>query len=132
MLGSQPVTGNPRVITGPHFITTSPIAISCDGCGRPVLAATVGGIDRHVDPTPLNPAGELAALLGGRPTYDLTGAGADHLIRRTAIRITAGRARGPVLADHTCQPTPTAHIDHDQAPTVTRLAHAGGPDEPPF
>jgi hypothetical protein len=119
-----------RTITGPHFITTAPSPIDCPSCRRPILAATVGGLDRHVDPTPLNPAGELAALLTGRATYDLAGARRDHLIRRNVHRI--GAATGlPVLADHTCTPPTPGHVDQ------ARLEAAEGPvvaadDRPPF
>lgn len=130
-----------QVITGPHLITTKPSAITCRTCQRPILAATVGGLDRHVDPTPLTPPGELAALLEGRPTYDLSGPLADHLIRRNVHRIRAARIR-PVVAEHTCRPPDRAHVDHTHLEAavflVQRLLGAdvvtvdGSSDVPPF
>lgn len=132
------MTANPRVITGPHFITTSPNAIACAHCRRPILAATVGGLDRHIDPAALTPAGELTALLARRTTYDLNG---DHLIRRTVHRIAAGRPH-PVVADHTCTPTDPDHLDHTHLQAAIDLvrqllgAHPvttnGDTDAPPF
>lgn len=106
------MTANPRVITGPHLITTAPNVITCRSCGRPLLAVTVGGLDRHVDPAPLTELGELAALMSGRVTYDLSGSLADHLIRRTVHRIAVPRGL-PVVAEHRCDSQPdSTHVDH--------------------
>jgi len=134
-------SGN-QVITGPHFITTRPTLTTCRTCHRPQLAATVGGIDRHIDPAPLTAAGELAALLHGQATYNLAGPLADHLIRRTVHHIRGGQRTGlPVVADHTCTPPQAAHLDLAQlqvcAALTRRLAgHADPnralPDRPPF
>lgn len=130
-----------QVITGPHFITTRPTLIDCQTCHRPQLAATVGGLDRHVDPAPLTAAGELAALLDGRATYHLAGPLTDHLIRRTVHHIRGGDRTRPVVADHVCAPPVAAHIDPAQlavcAALVRRLAghlepDGGLPDRPPF
>lgn len=88
-----------RTLTGPHLITTTPSLTACHRCRLPLLAATVGGLDRHIDPQPLQQAGELAALLAGRTTYDLRG---ELLIRRTRWRIAGGRRDLPVLAEHYC------------------------------
>jgi hypothetical protein len=48
-----------------HLITTKPGLTDCNRCHTPVLAATVGGLDRHIDPVTLNVGGMLAALSGG-------------------------------------------------------------------
>jgi hypothetical protein len=131
-----------QVLDGPHLITTRPGLIHCRTCRRPVLAATVGGLDRHIDPVPLTEPGELAALLAGRPTYDLAGSMADHLIRRTVHHIRAGARRLPVVALHDCAPPDPAHVDHTHlekaAALVRRLLGGeeittGDPDAPaPF
>lgn len=92
------------------MITTTPSLITCRRCHTPVLAATVGGLDRHVDTATLNDVGELAALVEGRATFTL--AAEDYLARRTVHHIAAGPARRPVLAEHNCRPTPDHHIDH--------------------
>jgi hypothetical protein len=115
------MTVKTRVITGPHFITTSPTLITCRHCGRPILAATVEGLDRHVDPVPLTLAGELAALLAGRPTYDLAGAMRDHLIRRTVHHIRGGARQLPVVADHDCASPDPAHVDHSHLEVAAAL-----------
>jgi len=136
------MTTNPRVITGPHLITTAPKLINCRDCGRPLLAVTVGGLDRHVDPAPLTELGELVALLAGRTTYDLSGPMADHLIRRNVHRIAAERSR-PVIATHACVPPEQGHVDHghlDRAAGLVRrllggqvVDQTGDPDAPaPF
>jgi hypothetical protein len=70
----------------------------------------------RVDPTPLTPAGELACVLAGRPTYDLTRRGVrlvldardDHALR--ARPPAAPGARYDVLPAHRCHcPVPGAH-----------------------
>jgi hypothetical protein len=67
----------------------------------------------RVDPTPLTPVGELACVLAGRPTYDLTRRGTrrvldardDHALR--ARPPAAPGARYDVLPAHRChQPVP--------------------------
>lgn len=134
------MTANPRVITGPHLITTAPALVPCRSCRRPQLVATVDGLDRHVDPAPLTSAGELAALLAGRATYNLAGLNRDHLIRRTVHHIRGGR-RHPVVADHTCQPPAAGHVDHTHLEVAVALVQHlaggqvianGGSDAPPF
>lgn len=127
---------SPRTLTGPHFITTTPNLIHCAHCQRPLLAATVDGLDTHIDPTPLTPAGELTALLTGRPTYDLRG---ELLARRTAVRIRGGNRDLPVVAEHTCRPTQPAHIDHAHLEATAALLQrltggqvaAADPNQPP-
>lgn len=99
-----------QVSNGPYLITTAPTLTTCrKGCGRPVLAATVHGLDRHVDTATLSHPGELAAILDGRATYHVTAA--DYLVRRTVLHIAADTRR-PVLADHACSEIPDHHIDH--------------------
>lgn len=127
-----------RTITGPTLITTAPNLVDCRHCGRPLLAATVGGLDRHVDPAPLTDAGELAALLAGRATYDLAGINRDHLIRRSVHRIHA-TGRHPVLADHDCAGPDPAHVDHTWLEVASGLVRRllGGvettdDDRPPY
>lgn len=101
----------PRTVSpGPFLITTSPSLITCRRCNRPVLAATVGGLDRHVDTATLNDVGELAALVEGRATYSLVAE--DYLSRRSVHDIAAGPAKRPVLAEHSCTPTPDHHVNH--------------------
>lgn len=70
-------------------------------------------IQARVDPTPLTPAGELACVLAGRPTYDLTNRGGRRVLDLRddyAIRArppAAPGARYDVLPAHRChQPTP--------------------------
>jgi len=99
-----------KVSPGEFLITTPPSLTKCRKCHRPVLAATIGGLDHHVDTGTLNDVGELAALMEGRPTYELVTE--DYLVRRTVHHINAGPARHPVLAEHGCTHIPDHHIDH--------------------
>ena len=108
-----------------HLITTAPSLIQCQTCHRPVLAATVGGLDRHIDTACLNPAGELAALLSGRSTYEMRN---DMLVRRGPEKIRAGSPGAPVLAEHSCAPVPENHIEHawTAAAVATVIQAVGG------
>lgn len=99
-----------QVSPGPFLITTAPSLINCYRCKRLVMAATVGGMDVHVDTATLNEIGELAALVSGRRTYHLVTR--DYLVRRTAHHISTGQVRSPVLAEHACDPIPDHHVDH--------------------
>jgi hypothetical protein len=75
-----------------------------------VLAATVGGLDRHVDPVPLNDLGELQAVLRGVRTYELH---SEILVRRGVERIRKGSLPSiPVLPEHTHHPVPGHLTDH--------------------
>lgn len=105
-----------RTLTGPHLITTTPTATTCRHCRRPILAATIGGLDRHLDLVQLTPAGELAALLAGRATFTLRG---DLLARRTVHHIRGGSPT-PVLPEHACPGVDPTHVAADQA-AVTAL-----------
>lgn len=133
------MTVTQRVITGPHFITTTPALVTCRHCAQPTLTATVGGIDRHIDIAPLTPAGELAALLEHRATYNLIGARRDHLVQRTVHHIRAADQAAPVLADHNCRPTPPHQVDHTHLQGAAQLVRdllGGQPvadnDTPPY
>ena len=97
-----------QVSPGPYLITTSPSLIKCGKCGRPVLAATVQGLDRHIDTACLTQLGELAVLLEGRTTFNLRH---DVLSVRGPDKIRAGTRGAPVLAQHACKDTPEEHID---------------------
>ena len=99
-----------QVSPGSHLITTAPSLTKCRKCNRPVLAATIGGLDRHVDTATLNDVGELAALVSGRRTFGLVTA--DYLVPRTVHHISAGPAHHPVLAEHGCTHIPEEHIEH--------------------
>lgn len=109
-----------RTITGPYLITTSPSLTVCRKCRHRVLAATVGGIDRHVDPVPLNALGEFRALVSGVVTYELRG---DFLFRRTKAHISAGvgSPEASVLPAHTCYMIPDTMIDHSHMDRAIRL-----------
>lgn len=98
-----------QVSNGPYSITTAPGLMTCPRCNKAVLAATVRGLDVHVDTACLNDAGELAALLSGRKTYELVAQ--DYLSVRRPRDIAAGPPRRPVLADHACRATPPHHIE---------------------
>lgn len=108
-----------------YLITTTPSLITCRLCGSPLLAVTVGGIDRHIGTACLNPAGELAALLAGRSTFELHG---EVLVRRYPEKILAGKPGAPVLADHSCDRVPDHHIEHawTAAAMATVIAAVGG------
>jgi hypothetical protein len=58
------------------------------------------GFDTWCDPHPLTPDGELAALLEGRPTYDVSGR--QLCIRRSRRIAYFPAAARPVLATHVC------------------------------
>jgi hypothetical protein len=98
-----------QVSNGPFSITTAPSFTKCHRCHRPVLAATVGGLDRRVDAATLTQAGELAALLEGRATFHL--ASQDYLVSRNVLHIKSDTQR-PVLAEHACKEVPDHLIDH--------------------
>ncbi len=115
----------PRQLSaGPHLITTTPSLITCRRCSRPVLAATVGGLDVHVDTACLNEAGEVMALIEGRSTYNLVG---ERLYRRGPEKIREGGRTAPVLGKHSCAPVPDEHIDPVWSEVATAIiVHACG------
>jgi hypothetical protein len=94
---------------GPYLITTSPSLINCSKCRAPVMAATVAGLDRHIDTACLTQLGELEVLMAGRDTFNLNG---DRLSVRNPEKIRAGNYTHPVMAEHRCgSPIPREHID---------------------
>src|SRR5688572_22230437 len=97
-----------QVSTGPHAITTSPSLVNCPRCHRPVMAATVAGLDEHIDTAALNEVGELVALCEGRATFELR---RDYLMHRDPSKIRYGKRDAPVLARHVCRDTPAEHIE---------------------
>lgn len=129
----------PRTVRGPYLITTSPSLTECMVCGRPVLAATVGGLDKHIDTATLSDTGELVALLSRCKTYELHG---DELVERSAARIGSTEQHAPVLADHRCgRITPVNEISAKwsaQAAALIVRALGGmivgraGSEDPPF
>lgn len=138
MFGSGSVARGRLILTGPHLITTRPTVTRCAGCRRTILAATIGGIDRHIEPTTLNDVGELAALVAGKATYDQR---SELILRRGAERLRQPRhPHVPVLADHDCTVVPEEHVDQSHmylamALVATKLgatlvSDTGGP--PPF
>lgn len=128
-----------QVSPRPFLITTAPSLTVCRACNRLVLAATVGGLDRHVDTATLTEAGELSALLEGRATYQLVTE--DYLVRRNVHHIRAETQR-PVLADHDCKETPDHLIEHAWSLAAKALimaalggtipAESDGDSPPPF
>lgn len=80
----------------------------CRTCGRPIVSgldANVCALTGHADPEPLTAAGEVAALLDGRATYELTDrVDRSELDARSAWDIRARPAghSPPVLAGHRC------------------------------
>lgn len=127
-----------QVSSGPHSITTAPSLTTCRSCNSPVLAATVRGLDEHVDTATLNDAGELAALLDGRRTFSLVAE--DYLSLRTALDIAAGPPKRPVLAQHGCRVVPDTQIAHEWTLAAVALVYSALgveapsnlPAEPPF
>lgn len=125
-----------RTLIGPYLITTSPSVTACSGCNMPIFAATVGGIDRHIDPTCLSWQGELVALMEGQRTYELH---AELLMYRNVERIQDGTWTGAVLADHRCGRVWTTQqrddtVMHVAMDLLARLLGATSlvPDEPKF
>lgn len=125
-----------QLSAGPFLITTAPSLTKCSRCRRMVLAVTINGFDRHVDPAALNQMGELAALMSGRKSYELHG---ELLVHRTVAKLGSPRVAGlPVMAEHACQAVSPAHCDQEvmeQAlALVKRLlgAEIVLPDQPPF
>lgn len=113
----------------------------CLHCRRPViegLDAKILAFTATCDPWPLDPTGELLALLDGRTTYELVAEGGRRrLYRRPPQRIAAAppgqrshAGRFDTLATHRCdQPAryPSIPSVHDP-PQTNRLAN----NQPPF
>jgi hypothetical protein len=92
----------------------------------------------RADPTNLTPAGELAALLGGRGTYTLTRTGNHHdLDDRDTHRITgrppaASSARYAVLPAHRCGQPFTGPLAAPWPAALTSAAPSPTADLIPF
>ncbi len=127
-----------EVKTGAPAGSRAARVICCRHCAAPVfrgLDADVTALEVTVDVRPLNAAGELAALIEGRRTYELTWTarpGRYELDRRDHFRI-KGRPPGTqgidVLAAHLCdQPLGSGRLS--TGPAAQMVEHL--PDEPPF
>ena len=86
-----------------HMITTRGQVHACQRCHQTIMTGLAEGLLAHTDLTPLDKAGELAALLQGRWTYSLHNG---ELVYRDPIRIKGGSISGPVLAEHQCETRP--------------------------
>jgi hypothetical protein len=114
-------------MSSPHLITTTPKGELCPRCRCVTIAGIAEGLHARVDLTPLNPAGELAALLTDRWTYTLTRAG---LVYRDSFRIASGHLRGPVLPAHRCgQSIPVEHLEINDSAVTSSAPESG---KPPF
>src|SRR5688500_14484681 len=105
-------------MTGP-LATTNAKPTTHPRCGAVVLTGHAEGLHARVDLTPLNRAGEIAAICAGLQTYTLTRSG---LVHRDTTRIagTALTGAGPVLAEHRCHRTvPANQRATTAAPTPT-------------
>lgn len=131
-----PILSPRQVSSGSHLITTYPTITTCYRCSAPVLAATISGLDVHVDPVALNDLGELTVLLSGRHSYEMRG---EELFLRRPEHIRASRS-GFVLGAHGCEPVSEEHTDHTalaRAESLVRSLLGVAPDEnsdapPPF
>lgn len=118
-----------------HLITTRPGLTVCGRCRVPVLAAVIGGLDRHVDPVALNREGVHQASRGGLAVFALRG---DTLYRLPRTDVTADALT--VMPEHICnRPVPDRFVSaaHMEAAIhlVTRLLGAQAvvtEDTPPY
>lgn len=115
---------------------SSPVSLAvCRRCGKPILSGYSEGVWTRADPTPLDPAQELAAIQAGLATYDLQPLGLPrrpYLWHRTSFRI-LGERKWQVLAQHACPPGP--HFPPPPAkPTALYVpfAYSVPGDIPPF
>lgn len=112
-------------------------ATRCPTCKTPILAGLDGdtcAIRATVDFTPLDPAGELAALLAGRRTYrlDLQPGGNPKLTRRTPADIRRPIKhwmKADIVPAHQCSAPPLPTI-----PTrlITEIVEDDPNTPPPF
>jgi len=94
------------------------------GCGLVLLACQDSGIEIWCDPLPITPAGELTALLTGRPTYTLL---LGQLAYRHFDRITFRDANTDrVYAAHQCG-TPQPDVNYRHIKTMQRPDHSAAP-----
>lgn len=90
-----------------HLITKPPGVTTCHRCGRSIFAATIGGLDRHIDRDALTPAGMLRATEAGIPLFLLRG----HLLYTLAPEHFDSGQPLTVLPEHTCRPIPSYLVD---------------------
>lgn len=83
-----------------HLVSTTVQPATCPRCRRQILVALDEGLPARVDPAPITPAEEIAALLTGRWTYTRTRQG--DLIHRDAGRI-RGHPPGDIHIEHRCE-----------------------------
>lgn len=86
-----------------HLITTEASPATCPRCGGTVLRGIAEGVTAVVDAEPIDPGGEVAALLTGAWTFTLSGT--RELIHRDAGRIRGGHLRGSIHVQHPCRRT---------------------------
>jgi hypothetical protein len=125
-----------EVKTGAPAGSRAARVICCRHCNAPVfrgLDADIMALEVTVDVRPVNAAGELAALIDQRRTYELRWDGRRYEIeRRDQFRISGrppGTAGIDVLVSHVCGQT----IGFDRlttGPAAHMVEHL--PDEPPF
>lgn len=95
-----------NVTSGDFLITTGLKKGNCNKCGAPILIGYEGGNPIRLDPSPISPLGEAAAIVGGYATFDINdesqlfGRMANW---RSARKIKLGwPADRQVLASHAC------------------------------
>lgn len=82
-----------------YFETTPPAIVACRRCKRPTVYGLAEGFIARADPAPLDPMGEIRAVLTGLQTYTLRRIG---LIQRDASRRADPTLASPVLSEHRC------------------------------
>lgn len=85
---------------GEHLISTRAVERRCR-CGSTILAGLDEGLPVRVDATPVDRAGELAALLEGRWTFARSRVGL--LIHRNESRVRGGLVGESIHAQHRCE-----------------------------
>lgn len=87
-----------------HYLISTPAEPkTCRTCRAPILSGLDAGLPTTVDAQPINPAGELDALIQGRWTYGRLRDGS--LQHREPSTIAAGATR-PVYVEHRCRRQP--------------------------
>lgn len=100
-----------------HLQESAPKKTRCRRCDTDIWSALHQCFDLALDPTPLGPLGELAALLRGERTYHRVN---DRIHRRNTINIASTPAphHGTIHRVHHCQPPPPPeqrYTDHRTA-----------------
>jgi hypothetical protein len=116
------------------MITTPAVLDTCHRCGTPTLVGHSEGLLARAGAQPLDPHGELDALMDGRWTFDVHLEGVPrraYLIYRCSFRIRAPR-KWNVVATHKCPPGP--HFPIRPGPPIEIVIPRGKPipDTPPF